>query len=384
MNNKMNENFDALNLIDICKLLWVNKFSIISIMIISTLLGFLLSTFKQNTYHMKTSILPGEQQSFLKYQHLNQKVREILVSGKFNTSFNALGFTDSNDRRSTDSNDRRFNGLEVTNSNVFSMFVNEFNDYNEMATLVKESPFVKESITSLDPKSEKQSIIDFAKSFYIKSEENEVFLYLEWYDKEEALELIKNAVGMTLKNVQMQLYSNINLLVDNYSAFKKYRIAQLNQNLKTLKYKEDIQIKQRILFLNEQLEIAKDLNIENTATPSNVFLAKDNLYYLRGYKALTKELEHAKTRTKISREEILIIEEIKEIENEFLSLQLEELNKLNEDSTEDWIILDTSLAEFKLRNITRAILASSAFLGLILGIFYALLKNQSLSRKKNI
>ena len=77
-------------------------------------------------------------------------------------------------------------------------------------------------------------------------------------------------------------------------------------------------------------------------------------------------------------------DEIKEIENEFLSLQLEELNKLNEDSTEDWIILDTSLAEFKLRNISRAILASSAFLGLILGIFYALLKNQSLSRKKNI
>ena len=132
----------------------------------------------------------------------------------------------------------------------------------------------------------------------------------------------------------------------------------------------------RLDYLKEQSAIAKELNILDNQidnvnlSQSNVSLSintADIAYYLRGYKAIDKEIELIETRTYTN---------LKFIEQEINNIKNMEFN---------YVDYNIYFMETKSLKDTKLILIVSVLLGLIVGVFFVLISNvfqsQSASKK---
>ena len=167
---------------------------------------------------------------------------------------------------------------------------------------------------------------------------------------------MKNTIELTLKNLQKSIFKELEqefTTTENIIQNRDYR---------------------KLEFLNEQSQIARELNIESNKSNSfvgnefnvfNINMYKDS-YYLKGFKAINKEIEVIKNR-----------------KYQNLAFMREELDYLK-NSTINWINYNIHFMDVKSINRERTILMISIFLGLLVGIFYAIIKSafQSKSLKK--
>jgi LPS O-antigen subunit length determinant protein (WzzB/FepE family) len=122
-------------------------------------------------------------------------------------------------------------------------------------------------------------------------------------------------------------------------------------------------------YLSEQSSIAKELDIsDNQVDGANLYQSNlslninsnnitDTAYYLRGYKAIDKEIELIQNRDYQSLK--LIEQEINEFKN----------------SDTNFVDYNVYLIETKSLKNTKLILMISIILGLIIGVFYVLISN---------
>ena len=128
----------------------------------------------------------------------------------------------------------------------------------------------------------------------------------------------------------------------------------------------------RLDYLREQSAIAKELNIIDNQI-DNVNLSQSSVslrintadiaYYLRGYKAIDKEIELIENRD---------YQTFKLIEQELNSLKAENIKLAD---------YNIYLMDVKLLKDTKLILAISILFGLIVGIFYVLITNAFQAKK---
>ena len=129
----------------------------------------------------------------------------------------------------------------------------------------------------------------------------------------------------------------------------------------------------RLDYLKEQSAIAKELNIAdnqinnvNLTQQSNVSLSiniADIVYYLRGYRAIDKEIE--------------LIENREYQEIAFIQQEFDDLIKQNI----KWVYYNIQSMEVKLLNVNELNLAILIVLGLVVGIFYVLITHAFQSKK---
>ena len=147
------------------------------------------------------------------------------------------------------------------------------------------------------------------------------------------------------------------------------KIAINNEFEEILKFEKQLILNSdqiRLDYLKEQSAIAKELNILDNQidnvnlSQSNVSLSintADIAYYLRGYKAIDKEIELIETRTYTN---------LKFIEQEINNIKNMEFN---------YVDYNIYLMETKSLKDTKLTLMISILLGLIIGVFFVLISN---------
>ena len=375
---------DEIDLFELFKTLWDGKWKIISTTFVAAVIGVVFSVVKPNSFEVSTPFQIAKPSVFLPYTSINSLLKQKGLY--FDKEFNESGY--------------KFDRESVFNAVVF-----EFNDYEEMVDVLSEDEFVKQSIKGLDDRQKQKALIGFAKKFKIvpqSNKEKEWHLKFEWHNDYEGRSLFSLALQKTLINIQKISINNIEELAKSIEIGNSYKLEKLQSDLKVINETEKDKFKKRIIFLNEQYSIATELGIETnkldaTALSQNsqnqISLSinpNDVPYYLRGSKAIYKEIELLENRTE---EEILLMSdgyfkvnnEIASLQNDNSPSQLKNSAKLIErDNPKDWVMFDMQLAESKLQKKSTLNIALSIVLGGMVGVIYVLVSNAIRKRKGHL
>ena len=276
---------DEIDLFEFFETLWDGKWKIILTTFVAAIIGVVFSVVKPNSFEVSTPIQSGKQSVFLQFTSLNDLLKDegFLYQLEINP-----------------------NGYIFDSDSVFKMFIAEFNDYEEMVDAVSTSEFVQKSIKDLDDDDKQRALIDFAKSFELKApsknEENWT-LSFDWHDDIEGAKLFNDAIRQTLSNTKNISVSNVNELAKAIDIRNTRNLEQLRNKLSLIKKNQIDRNKKRIQYLREQSAIAKELGIETNRLDANALSqssqnaislsvnSNDVPFYLRGYKAIDKEIE---------------------------------------------------------------------------------------------
>lgn len=396
--NQLHE--DEINLFDLFQTLWDGKWKIIATTFVAASIGFVFSYIKPNYFEVTTPIQMGKQSIFLPYTSLNSLLK------KENLLFDKI---------------KNPSGFRFDNESIFKQFVIEFNDYNEMVNVLSNDDFVKQSIKDLDESDKKRKLIYFAKLFEIKlpqKKENKSALTFLWHEPLEGVKLFNDAIQQTLINVQKATKNNVNELALAIDRRNSNELEILRSELKNFN-KMTIELnKKRIQFLTEHSAIARDLGIERNTLNSNLLFQSDignislNIlnadeeetaihqspktnvddvpYYLRGYKAIDKEISLIRSRS--DEDNLLRLDgyfkvkaKIISLENDLVSSQLRTASALIEtDSVNDWIEFDLVLFDSVSQNKPYFYIAIYVFFGGIIGLAYVFISNAIRERKEQL
>lgn len=347
MNKKVSIKYnDEIDFIAFINSILKSKIKILIITSISFLFGLGYSYHLPSSFLSSLTIGKTDNSKLAKLVFLNQIVRKNELDQQIIESF------DIQSRRTKDLN-------EI----ILARYIDELQDYDEFLLNIKNSKIFKENDSSLPIEKQKERIFNYARSLKIinpkKNEENFKLIF-KWHDPEEAKNILQNTLDLTLKNLDKSIFDDLKQSLE----FKK----------KELIYKDAA----RLDFLSEHNSIAKELNISDNKI-DNVDLNQSNIslsisttniaYYLRGYKAIQKEMELIKNR-----------------DYQNFDLIEKEINSLREESIK-WVQYNIYLLDVKSLKNTKLVLIASILLGLILGIFYVIISNSyqnlNFSKKKS-
>ena len=365
---------DEIDLFEFFETLWDGKWKIILTTFVAAIIGVVFSVVKPNSFEVSTPFQSGKPSVFITYTSLN----DLLKSNQFSFS--------------------------VDENSIFKKFIAEFNDYEEMVDAVSTSEFVQKSIKDLDDDDKQRALIDFAKAFELKApsknEENWT-LSFEWHDDREGAKLFNDAIRQTLSNTKNISVSNVNELAEAIDIRNTRNLEQLRNKLSIIEKNQIDRNKKRIQYLREQSAIAKELGIETNRLDANALSqssqnaislsvnSNDVPYYLRGYKAIEKEVALIESR---SDEDNLLIsdgyiktkEEIISLETDLSSSQLRNAAEvIANDIPNDWVQFDLSIADVKSQKKSMLYVALSIVLGGMVGAMYVLISNAVRKRKES-
>ena len=274
-----------------------------------------------------------------------------------------------------------------------------------MLDVLREDEFVKQSVKDLDDSDKQKALINFAKAFKIvppSNKEKKWHLKFNWHNDYEGRSLFENALKKTLINVQKILKNNIDELANAIEKQNSYQLEKLQNDLKAIKQIEKVKIKKRVNFLKEQFAIATELGIETNKLDASALSQNsqnqislsinpnDVPYYLRGSKAIKKEIELIEIRTPedrliMSDGYIKVNNEIALLQNDNSSSQIKNAAKLIEsDNPKDWVVFDMQFAEARSQKKSTLYIALSIVLGGMVGVIYVLVSNAIRKRKGHL
>ena len=363
------KNNDEIDLINLFQALWIEKSKIFGITLIFLFMGAVYDHIIKEPvmYSVSTSISKGNSSIFIKYNGLNDILRE--------------------------------ENYNVNSENVYNKFLLEFNDYEEMVETLDNKKFVDQS---LDLSTKRDVLFKLAKSFKIypvrnleknkNKDSEEWLLYFEWSDVDEGSQLFNEAVQKTLLNVKESIQRDIKELSTIIKNNNDRELKNLNNLLEQNVKVNDIAKDQELLYLKEQSAIAKELGIEKNMLAINALIESetnnvpvsikpnDAPYYFRGYKAIDKEISLINSRTPEERlimrydENISLIYKINLIESD---TEVDDLKKFKEilqnDNTKNWVKYNFKLADTDQSIHTNKYVKLGLVLGLLIGIFYAII-----------
>ena len=402
---------EEINLFSVLETIWVGKWKIISFIFIflTVIISYLLYT--PNSYKLSTSVTGNNDGLYFKYKYLNDILEE----------YTSVVVKDIKDDFVYEN---KASALSVNASRVFEMFINEYSDYEEMIAVLADNDFVKNNIKDLNDKEKRKKLVHFAKNFIIiKPKKKDGFwtLSFRWHNINEGILLFNSALNITLKNVQKSLSKSISDLAKSIELENKRKIAALEIELQSIRKLNKLVNAKRTMYLSEQSNIAKELGIEKnkisatanlTMTPQNPqnqnstelerptnsfnrslrpFYERQNYpFYLRGFKAIDKEIELIKDRS--PQDNDLMSESFLNIKEELIFLEFDNrsselkqaLKTLNNDDVSNWVTFNFELAEIQNQNKPNLFILISIILGFISGIFYVFISNGFNERKNNL
>ena len=327
---------NEIDLINLLKIIWDDKIKILIFAIISFLIGFGYSYQIPKNYLNSLVIKKSDNNEFTKLVYIEKflKTKNILITQ-----------------------------TEQKNQSILNRFVNELMDYEELSINLENIKKVRKNIAKLPIENQEKKLFQYAKSLEIvklaKEDETNYIINFKWENIDEAKEILKNTINLTLKNLEKSIYEELEQSIE----FEK----------KIIKNRDETRLK----YLLEQSSIAKELNILNNQidnvnlSQSNVSLSintSDIAYYLRGFKAIDKEIELIKNRD---------YQNFKFIE--------QEIAYLKEKKDTRWVDYNIYSLEIKSLKNTKKITIMSILLGLIVGLIFVLISNaiqsQTVSKK---
>ena len=334
---------DEIDLIALYKIIWDGKIKILFVTLISFLVGFGYNSQIPESYLNSLAIKPYKNTEFIKLDNIQKLLRS---NQKNETKIN-----ETNQKNET---------IQLNRANL-DRFINELADYEEFLLNIKNTKKIEENFSKLKIKDQKIELFNYAKLLEIdlpKKNENNYTLNFKWHDPEEAMKILKDTLNLTSNNLKRSVDLELLQLLE----FEKRLL--LSQDIKRLDYlKEQSAIAKELNIIDNQID---SINLSQPSVSSNISNA-DIAFYLRGYKAIDKEIEILKNR---EHQNLKFIEQ--EI-NDFIDTEIE------------FVKYNIYFMKSNLLKNTKLILTISILLGLIVGIFYVLISNalqpQTVSKK---
>ena len=365
---------DEIDLIYLIKAIWRRKLMIISIIIISTLIGFSFvykNNQKPSIFEISSYLHPNENSEFVKFININN----ILLSKNFSEHI-------------------------ITNEIIFQKFINQLLNYETLISALENNVYVQKKISKFPLEEQKKMVSHYAKSFTLQKNKNgntDYAFKFQWHDETEGILILndffdlmkstlENSVIYSLEDILKVIkitqieedLKRIDFLLEQKEIAQEYQVVKMKEDLERIDYliekKEVVKMKEdleRIDYLLEKKEITQDfryklsimeevlnLTIQNSLT-EQVALPAEPLY-LRGFSTIEKEISNIKNRK--HRDEIFLFKEINSLKN-------------NNDTV--WVQYNLLTPKIKLLVAfnNKKILIISIILGLIIGIICALFLN---------
>tara|TARA_B100000989_G_scaffold138469_1_gene102955 strand:- start:1534 stop:2622 length:1089 start_codon:yes stop_codon:yes gene_type:complete len=348
-----------IDLLELFKIIWKEKIKIIVIVIASFLVGYTYIGDKQNvsSYEGKINFELGKETEYIKFLAVTNMFDEI-------KNYQSTQYYKNYSNESQFLNNEGL-AYSIYPDKIMDKFIKEILDYEEMVYVLKNNDRIKKQISKLSDKNQNAKLYKYVKLFTLVSPSeinNNYGLKLRWEDKNEMIQILSDVTALTLVNLEDSIYQELEDLL------RVKKTTEVNKDLA------------RVDYLLEQSQIAKELNIENNQVEnisqddSNLSLSISTsdakLDYLRGYKAIDKEISIIRNRK---------YQDLVNIENE--------INLIKQTKT-DWIFYNVFLIDIKKINVdnTKKNLILFIILGLIIGVLYVLISNavqSNMLSKKN-
>ena len=373
MSEIVTTDYEEINFFDLFESLWSEKWKIAIITFLVSLVGVIFNFNKDDVFQITVPLNNGKPEVFANYYNSN----EFFKSNLFNINMDTV--------------------------QVFDLVVREFNDYEEIISVIQKDDVVKEQIKDLDEESKLLFLMDYAKNFVLTpGEPDEQYMRkwtvsAKWNDIEKGKRIINDALQMTLANVKKSIINRIDLLSIDINKSNQQELEILNLELELISIIEENANKSRLQFLSEQALIARELGIAKEADnyiavqlkgsggypppPADNFARymNERPFYLRGYLAIEKEIFNIQNRSKeeqiiLSPKYLPLKEKIIKLENDTTVYNLSNfLENIKNDEVIDWVEFDISLAESNSLNRSNIFIFLSIIFGLILGCIYVLI-----------
>ena len=322
---------DEIDLVALFKIIWDGKIKILLITLISFFVGFGYNSQIPINYLNSLTINPSNDIELIKLAN----IQKLIKSNQSNQS----------------------------NQSNLDEFIIEFEDYEEFLLTIKNTKKVQEDILKLNIEDQEIELFKYAKLLEIvkpkKNEENYTIDF-KWHDPDEAKKILQETLNLTSKNLKRSIALELSQLLE----FEKKLL--INKDVERLDYlKEQSAIAKELNIIDNQID---NVNLSQSSVSLNISTA-DIAYYLRGYKAIDKEIELIENRDH---------QNLKFIEQEINDLKNTEI---------EFVKYNVYLMNIKSLKNTKLILMISILLGLIVGMFYVLISNafkpKKISKKTN-
>ena len=340
---------NEIDLVELIKTIWDGKIKIVLITVILVAINYgynqLLAKQKlpEKIYKNLLTINPANTSEFIKFAPLYHQL-----------NFSSVQQTDN---------------LKIINQQILQEFLIELLDFEELVYVLGNNKSVLEEVSNLTDEEKTIKLFNYAKLLTVATPDEQLsgnpkkyLISFVWKDPNETKEILDQTIKLVIINLKKNIFNGLEDMLEIKEA-----------NMKN----EDLI---RIQFLREQSLIAKELGLEdnqvdNFSSSSSQYNLSLNInnnniaYYLRGYKAIDKEINIIKDRNYTG----------------LLSLKnkLKDLKK----SDVEWIKYNVNLLDSKLlpKNISKNLetipLYLSILFGLIIGLFYAYIYKVIQSRK---
>ena len=282
MKEKIRKHNNEIDLIDIFKTIWNERMQFFLITILSLTI---IITYNSQQPKLKTQLFNN---------HLKIKSAKNSEFIKFLPIYDYLN--DGKKEQQTDKLPQNLKKLEINNEIMLDKFVREIMDYEELIFVLKNNKNIKKKISKLSKKDQTQTLYNFAKLLTVKKSNEELnenlyhyTLNFIWEDEgaNEGKEILDKAIKLSINNLEKAFFEEL----ENLLYAKKHKMISANNS--------------KIEYLLEQSLIAKELdladiqidsfNLSNQSVSLNI-TTNQFAYYLRGYKAIDKEISIIKNR----------------------------------------------------------------------------------------
>ena len=322
MNKKISKYEDEIDISDFFKLVWKGRKTIFLVVILSFILGIgyaYKNNLKPQEYEVSIYLSPSEKSQFVKFININK----ILISKDFKDHL-------------------------ITNEIVFKNFINNIRNFDSNLNVFKKNIYIKKMIDNLPQASREITLYKYIRLLTVEKKNNDEInkyvLKFNWHDSDEAISIINDILESALLNIKNSIFKNLD---DIQKVMERYNIEQKNN---------------RITFLENQILIANELNIDENKFNLNTLRENGDeiLEYLRGSKALNKEISIIKNR--------------KDSDQIFLSNEIKTLKNLEEIDLVKFNLLDVNIIKIKRNNYLKIFLIAIS-LGFIFGIILVKVRN---------
>ena len=328
---------DEIDLIALFKIIWDGKIKILLITLISFFVGFGYNSQIPINYLNSLTINPINDIELIKLANIQKFVNPNQLN--------------------------QLNQSNQSNQLKLTKFINELEDYEELLLTIKNTKKIQENISKLNTEDQEIELFKYAKLLEIvkpKKNEESYTVNFKWHDPNEAKKILQETLNLTSKNLKR----SIALELSQHLEFEKKLL--INKDVERLDYlKEQSAIAKELNIIDNQID---NVNLSQSSVSLNISTA-DIAYYLRGYKAIDKEIELIENRD---------YQNLKFIEQEINDFK---------DTEIEFVKYNVYLMDHNSLKNTKLILMISILLGLIVGIFYVLISNafkpKKISKKTN-
>ena len=280
---------DEIDLFQLVETIWDGKWLIVAITAFFALGGVTAIKLMPTEHNGSVQIVPQSQAIVAEYTGLNA----VLSSAR-----DAHDARDARDAR--DASD--VPGPVITAESLANDFNREFNDLNEVRAVLEQTSS-KLAAFEGTKRERSQFLAGLARAYAVKAPgKNQAFSMLSYsrLNEDEAREVLEASLEKVFASVGRENHKRLVNLKNSLEVQIQTELESVEQEVAALIRTARFSSQARMAFLREQASIARELNIAEGATetfvnasadPKSLQATAEIPFYLRGYRAIEKELE---------------------------------------------------------------------------------------------